>query len=247
VWLGGTCHPDTEILCPASGQWWDLHRVLDTRKSGLTVLTDEASATASVATSLLVAQEPWSSCHTDTSVSISVVCATDSDGLYEPCGSQLGIGMHTIVLIASNISDVSEIRATTSFILTVEDQEPPRLNKDACPMSSVATWMSSVYASVSAADNSGEVRITACTTDILTEQPTEPVVLTGRRTRMGFVVEPSAVAASRLTLRCIASSVSGNLVGHFDVAAAGPGQWLVITAEDLSGNVDRCDSLASEW
>lgn len=196
MWRGGTCHPNTEILCPASGQWWDLRGVLDADKFGLTVLTDAASATAFVTTSLLVAQEPWSSCYTGTSVSVSVVCATDIDGQYEPCGAQLGIGIHTIVLIASKISDGSEIQATTSFILTVEDQEPPRLNKVTCPTSSVATWMSSVYASVDASDNSGEVRITACTTDMVKEEPTERVVIKGRRNMHGFILEPSAVSTS---------------------------------------------------
>ena len=46
---------------------------------------------------------------------------------------------------------------------------------------------------------------------------------------------------------CMASSVSGVLSESISVAQPGVGRWLVVTAEDLSGNVDRCHSLMSEW
>jgi hypothetical protein len=327
AWLGGECYPEDEIRCPVTGHWWHLQE----QGQGLAVLTDESSDTATITSSQLTAQEPWSNCiHSEelTSVSVAAVCATGissggSGFAYEPCGSELDVGVHTVLLLASVITAGSEVRAVTSFTLTVADKEPPRLDLAACPVSMVTTWMFNLHASVGAIDNCGEVRISACTTDVVTEVLAERAPLTGRRTRMGFVVEPGILPKTYATTRCyslpscpptchpailppapplhphlittclcrsccvgycrlcagagagagavclccfrwlslrcllfgsswpetrcIASSVSGHLSAQLDVATAGPGSWLVITAEDLSGNVDRCHSLVSEW
>lgn len=240
AWRGGACLVVSATRCAASGQWWDLmHSPED-----LTVLTGATTDSAIVTSSILEAQERWSSCHEDSNIMVYAVCATDTGGSV-PCGTEMDVGDYTVQLSASKNLGGSELTAKSSFTLSVVDATPPVLDYDSCPESLVATWMTKLQTSVSAEDNCGEVRISACVVDY----PTSPTrcMTPGLTERSARCEHTDAVHNKWPVTTCLASSVSGVLSEAIDVAQPGAGRWLVVTAEDLSGNVDKCHSFMSEW